>query len=125
MTHIKRYLLIFGLLLGLGSAAVATPVGAINVFKDACTAANRDTEVCKAKNDSISPVIETVINTLLFAIGIISVIMIIVGGIRYVTSDGDSTKVKTAKDTILYSIVGLIVAMLAFAIVRFVVIQFG
>jgi hypothetical protein len=47
--------------------------------------------------------------------------MIIYGGIRYTTSAGDSSHVKAAKDTILYAVVGLVVAILAYAIVNFVV----
>jgi glucose uptake protein GlcU len=58
---------------------------------------------------------------MLFILGIIAVIMIILGGIRYTTSAGDASRVKAAKDTIMYSIVGLVVAMLAFAIVNFVI----
>jgi hypothetical protein len=62
----------------------------------------------------------TVVNVLLFIIGAISVIMLIYGGIRYTISAGDSGAVTAAKNTILYAIVGLIVAFLAFAIVNFV-----
>jgi hypothetical protein len=62
----------------------------------------------------------SVTNTLLFLIGAISVIMIIVGGLRYTTSGGNSTSVTGAKNTILYAIVGLIIAILAFAIVNYV-----
>jgi len=47
--------------------------------------------------------------------------MLIYGGIRYTTSGGDSTAVQSAKNTILYSIVGIIVAILAYAVVTFVV----
>ena len=49
--------------------------------------------------------------------------MIIIGGIQYSTSAGDSGKVKKAKDTILYGIIGLVIALLAFAIVNFVLTQ--
>lgn len=65
--------------------------------------------------------VETVINLLLFLIGIIAVIAIIIGGIRYTTSNGDAGQTKAAKDTILYAIIGLIVAIMAYAIVRWVV----
>lgn len=68
--------------------------------------------------------IATITTILLFVIGAVSVIMIIVGGIRYVVSAGDSSKIKAAKDTIMYSVVGLVVALLAYAIVRFVIDQF-
>jgi len=66
-------------------------------------------------------IFETVSKVLLFVIGAISVIMLIVGGIRYTISQGDSTQVTSAKNTILYSIVGLVVAILAYAAVDFVV----
>ena len=65
-------------------------------------------------------VFTTVVNILLFLIGAISVIMIIIGGIRYAVSGGNSSAVSAAKNTILYAIVGIIVAVLAFAIVNFV-----
>lgn len=65
--------------------------------------------------------IETVVNVLLFVLGAIAVIMIVIGGIRYATSNGDSGSIKTAKDTILYAVIGLIVAIMAYAIVNFVV----
>ena len=62
-----------------------------------------------------------IINILLFIIGAVAVIMIIIGGIRYTTSNGDQGQVTSAKNTILYAIVGLVVAIMAFAIVNFVV----
>lgn len=61
-----------------------------------------------------------IVNLLLFLIGAISVVMLIIGGIRYTISAGDSGNITAAKNTILYAIVGLIVAFLAYAIVRFV-----
>lgn len=60
-------------------------------------------------------------NTILYAIGIVSVVMLIYGGLRYVISGGDSKKVTDAKNTILYAIIGLIISILAFAIVNFVI----
>ena len=61
-----------------------------------------------------------VTNILLFLVGAISVIMLIIGGIRYVISGGDQNQVTSAKNTILYAIVGIIVAFLAYAAVNFV-----
>lgn len=69
---------------------------------------------------TISGLISKVTDTLLFIIGAISVVMIIIGGFQYVISGGDSTKVEKAKNTILYAVVGLVVAILAFALVNFV-----
>ncbi len=66
-------------------------------------------------------VFKTVTNILLYIVGAISVIMLIIGGIRYVVSGGDQNAVTSAKNTILYAIVGIVVAILAFAAVNFVV----
>lgn len=121
--RLKSFAIILGLLLGVTSVMLPAPVGAINVFSGACQG-NNNAEVCKAKNDSINPLVQTIINTLLFAVGIIAVIMIIVGGIRYVTSNGDSSQIASAKNTIMYAVIGLIVSLMAFAIVNFVVKQF-
>ena len=64
------------------------------------------------------------VNIFLFAVGALSVIMLIWGGIRYTTSAGDSNKVAAAKNTVLYAIVGLVVAILAYAIVNMVIDKF-
>lgn len=72
-----------------------------------------------------SGVFSTVTNVLLFVIGAISVIMIIIGGLRYVISGGDSTNVTAAKNTILYAVVGLVVALLAYAVINFVLGSFS
>lgn len=62
----------------------------------------------------------TVTNIMLFIIGAIAVIMLIIGGIRYVVSAGDQNAVTSAKNTILYAIIGIVVAFLAYAAVNFV-----
>jgi multisubunit Na+/H+ antiporter MnhB subunit len=69
-------------------------------------------------------IFKTITNVLLFIIGAISVIMLIIGGIRYVVSGGDSGAVTSAKNTILYAIVGIVVALLAYALVNFVIKSF-
>jgi hypothetical protein len=71
--------------------------------------------------DDLQGYIKTIVNVMLFILGAIAVIMIIIGGIRYATSNGDAAAIKGAKDTILYAVIGLIVAILAYAIVNFVV----
>jgi hypothetical protein len=67
---------------------------------------------------------QTITNVLLFVIGAISVIMLIIGGIRYVLSGGDSSAVTSAKNTILYAVIGIVVAILAYAMVNFVITSF-
>ena len=71
------------------------------------------------ENDLLNTV-GNVISTVYTWVGIIAVIMIIIGGIMYSTSAGNPKKVKTAKDTIFYALIGLIVALSAFAITNFV-----
>ena len=73
--------------------------------------------------DLANDVFKNVVNILLFIIGAVSVIMLIYGGIRYTTSGGNANSVTAAKNTIMYSIIGLVVAILAFAVVQFVVNQ--
>ncbi len=59
-------------------------------------------------------------STILLIVGFISVIMLVYGGLRYILSGGDSKKVTDAKNTVLYAIIGLIISLLSYAIVKFV-----
>ena len=71
-------------------------------------------------NQNLPDIITTIINVMLFIAGALAVIMIIYGGIRYITAHGDEKQVKVAKDTIVYSVTGLIIAILAYALVTFI-----
>lgn len=100
---------------------IAAPhAGAVNAIQNACQSDPSATICQNSSNNNFGTVIGTIINVLLFVIGVISVIMIIVGGFTYATSAGDSGKVGKAKNTILYAVVGLIVAFLAYAVVNYV-----
>lgn len=66
-------------------------------------------------------VFKNIVNIMLFVIGAVAVIMLIFGGIKYVTSGGAQDAVTSAKNTIMYAIIGIVVALLAFAVVNFVV----
>lgn len=70
-------------------------------------------------------VFKTITNVLLFIIGAISVIMLIIGGIRYTVSNGDAAAVTSAKNTILYAVIGIVIAILAYALVNFVIGSFA
>ena len=76
---------------------------------------------CPADLFGDTGIFKQVTNVILYIVGIIAVIMLVIGGIRYVVSGGDSKKVTDAKNTILYAIIGLVIAFLAFAIVNFVI----
>lgn len=65
--------------------------------------------------------IVAIINAVIGILGLVCVVVMIIGGVNYMTSSGDAGKVKKAKDTILYGLIGLIVCVLAFAIVNFVI----
>ena len=76
---------------------------------------------CPANLFGDTGIFRQITNVILYIVGIVAVIMLIVGGIRYVVSGGDAKKVTDAKNTVLYAIIGLVIAFLAFAIVNFVI----
>lgn len=82
-------------------------------------------QVAGESRTTAGDIIKKIIDFMLFAVGLVAVIMIIYGGIQYTTSAGDSGKIASAKNTIIYSIVGLVVAILAYAIVNLVVSSIG
>ena len=80
--------------------------------------------VCQEANSGktgVPKLVQNIINILLYAVAVISVIMIIIGGIRYTTSNGEASKVTSGKNTVMYAVIGLIVAIMAYAIVNFAV----
>lgn len=74
-----------------------------------------------ATDENLSGNIVDILNVIIGAIGILAVGIVILGGVQYMTSSGDAGKVKKAKDTILYGIIGLIIVALAYAIVNFMI----
>jgi hypothetical protein cdiviTM7_00647 len=113
------------LALAVGSApAFAT---SLSISGGATSARGNDQSGCLFGNEpgcegtDQTPIFRTITNVLLFIIGAISVIMLIIGGIRYTTSNGDQQAVQNAKNTILYAVVGLVIAILAFAAINFVI----
>lgn len=111
----KVKLILASLIAVVGIASVAVPAYAqpSKEIRDGVNAAGSDSV-------SLQTRIKQIVNTLLFVLGTIAVIMIVIGGIKYVTSNGDASAVTSAKNTVLYSVVGLVVAILAYAIVNFV-----
>ena len=103
----------------------STPVSAIKYYCPGTQTETSDLSTCDKisgggnENDLLATV-KTIINVIIGVVGFVAVVVIILGGVQYTTSAGDPGKVKKAKDTILYGIIGLVVAILAFAIVNFV-----
>jgi len=102
------------------STQILDGVKAVDSGGNKCKDANGAERDC-----TLGDQIRTVVNILLYVLGAIAVVMIVVGGIRYATSNGESSSIKAAKDTILYAVIGLVVAIMAFAIVNFVVTAFA
>lgn len=94
---------------------------AVDVFQNC--GANGGTAVCKATGDKLfgpNSIWTKIINTLIFVTGSVAALMIVIGGLRYATSGGDQGNINSAKNTILYAVVGLILSLMGYAIVNFV-----
>ena len=74
-----------------------------------------------AEDNTLEADVKTILSTIIGVLGFVCVVVMIIGGVNYMTSSGDTGKVKKAKDTILYGLIGLIVCVLAFALVQFVI----
>ncbi|MEK7620836.1 MAG: pilin [Patescibacteria group bacterium] len=77
--------------------------------------------ICQTDQSLFGGVLKDVINIMLYLAGAIAVVMIVVGGIRYITSDGDPGAASKAKNTIIYALVGLVIAVMSYSIVNFVI----
>lgn len=122
MIKLKTLLLLSFITMFLGSLFFYSPVVLSAPKDDACegvalTGGSCDQGDAKGKVDKA---VAVAIDTFSWIVGVASVIMIMVGGFKYVTSSGDSNSVNSAKNTILYAVVGLVVIALAQVIVRFV-----
>jgi hypothetical protein len=123
------------LLLGFGAGSLATAVALSAPAYAACATSdtiNSQNPLASGANCSQANgtsnnlfaqggVFQTIANTLIFLVGAISVIFLIIGGLRYVISQGDKSNVTQAKDTILYAVIGIVVAVISFALVTFVI----
>lgn len=121
---VKGYIskIIAGLLtIGFGVALVAAPVSALGEggAPAGVNAARGDNTPSNLVNGD-SSIVRRAINIMLFGVGVLSVVMLIFGGFRYVISGGKKESVTNAKNTILYAIIGLLVAVFAYAIINFI-----
>ena len=111
-------------------APIASPAfvnAAADINSGLCAGANLSassstdcTTDASTANNKVDSIINTAINLFSLVVAIVAVIMIIVGGLKYITSGGDSGNVTGAKNTILYAVIGLVVVALAQFIVKFV-----
>lgn len=99
-----------------GSFAQASADDACQALKDF----NPDDKGCGDAQDGVNSIIRTAITLLSIIAGIIAVIMLIVSGLKFITSEGDASKAASARQSLIYAIVGLVVVVVAQVIVRFV-----
>lgn len=106
---------------GVTGLSLATPMFAGTVHAQALKEAQKGADSTGKPSGSVEGLAKSVINILSWIVGVASVIMIVIGGMKYVTSNGDSGGIASAKNTIIYAVVGLVIAIFAQAIVRFVI----
>lgn len=119
----KVMAVIFGVMMLAGAGVLtAVPVSAEDtVCSDGSISAEMREMLGCDEDKTVDDVANTGLNLVLAATGIIAVGVMVYGGFVYLTSQGDPSKAKRGRDVILYGLVGLAVALLAFAIVTFVV----
>ena len=113
------------ILTGAGAAICLWTGKAMTVYAEEKSAVEKGAEAARANGMPAeligdNGVFGRITNVILLIVGIISVVMLIYGGLRYILSGGEQKKVTDAKNTILYAIIGLIISLLAYAIVNFV-----
>lgn len=113
------------ILTGTGAAICLWTGKAMTVYAEEKSAVEKGAEAARANGMPAeligdNGVFGRITNVILLIVGIISVVMLIYGGLRYILSGGEQKKVTDAKNTILYAIIGLIISLLAYAIVNFV-----
>lgn len=123
----KRFLVSVALALSLVAPVFVAQDASAALFSgstdQACQGVGLGGNGCKGGTTKINSTIRNIVDILSLVVGIIAVIMIIVSGIKYVTSQGEASGTKAAKDTLVYAIVGLIVVALAQFLVKFVLEQ--
>jgi hypothetical protein len=118
-----NFIIAFSLLFSTGNVlAVASAASPTDVAKaNACQGINANLGTnCTSGGTDLKKVLAAVLRILSVAAGIASVIMIIISGMKYITSGGDSNSVASAKRTLIYALVGLIIVALSQSIVKFV-----
>ena len=104
-----------------GAAGMATPVLAADPFCDNLTDEMKEQVGCSTTEDGLPNAVVKIINFVIGAGGLIAVAYMVVGGVGYMTSNGDAGKIAKAKNTILYALIGLAVSALAIVIVNFAI----
>lgn len=118
--HLKLFLIALASILGMQLSLIA-PTFADDVCSTNAPAEVKKAAGCSANKDALPTIITNILYVIIGVAGLIAVIYIIIGGINYMTSAGDTSKLEKAKKTILYACIGLIICALAFAIVNWTI----
>jgi hypothetical protein len=104
-----------------------TPVHVASDFQgDACNGISQlGGSTCSSSSGSISNLMRTVINLLSLIVGFVAIVMVIISGFRFITANGDSSSIASARSALIYALVGLVVAAMAQYIVHFVLGKVG
>ena len=113
--------LIIASLIGFSTLSTVPTFATTDVCSTDAPADVKEAAGCNGNKNALPTIIQSILNAIILVAGIISAVYIVIGGIHYITSNGDAAKVKKAKDTILYALIGLIVCALAFALVNWVI----
>lgn len=100
------------------TAAIAASSPVLAQVRSGVNAATSGTEL---QGRSIPGSVSSIVNIILWAAGIIAVIMVIWSGMKFITANGEAQKVSAARNSLSYSLIGLVVVVLAYAIVNFVI----
>jgi hypothetical protein len=123
MKRTKIYITIVGILLSLG-ISVTTPIAIVAASPQStvCSTlgAGSNCNTTPSNGVDVDSAVTSVVNILSSVVGVIAVIMLIIAGIRFMTSNGNSNNVATARSTMIYALVGLVVVALAQFIVNYV-----
>ena len=95
----------------------------LSTVSDAVKAAYGCPGTDQGSKEDFSNALQGILNGIIASLGLVAVIIIVIGGVMYMTSAGDAGKLQKAKTTILSAAIGLIICVLAFAIVNFVIIN--
>ena len=118
MKNVKKYIILTALLVLGCSLIIPSFVDASNAVCPPGTVS----EVC-GDTRTIEDIIKIVVNTLLFLTGVVSVIVIIIAGIRMATSSGNADSMAKARNSIIFAGLGVVVVLAAYAIVNFVILR--
>ncbi len=120
--HIVRSVMLIAAVAGVLLAPAGQALAATDPFGDVCSMDRAgDSTVCQTPQDDIVPTIRGIASIISIIAGVAAVIVLVVGGIRYISSNGENEQIAQSKRTIIFAVIGLVVIGLAQVIINFVI----